>query len=104
LIRNGNIALPQEAGPVLHAYNQYVIRAERRDDLKAYLLEQGIGTEIYYPVPLHLQVCFRDLMYERGDLPESEKAANEALAIPIYPELGLQSQERIVETISSFYN
>jgi dTDP-4-amino-4,6-dideoxygalactose transaminase len=104
LVRKGNVRLPEESGSGLHVYNQFVIRALRRDDLRAYLAENGIGTEIYYPLPLHLQECFRDLGYSAGDLPESERAAAQALAIPIYPELEVDQQEYVVDTIFSFYN
>lgn len=103
LISSGAVRLPAEAASALHAYNQFVIRARERDKLRAYLTERGIGTEIYYPMPLHLQVCFKDLGYQAGDFPESERAADEALAIPVYPELGADAQGRVVETIASFY-
>ena len=86
-----------------HIYNQYVIRAKRRDELRAYLGGQGVGTEIYYPLPLHLQSCFADLGYKAGDFPESEKAAAETLALPIYPELEPGQQEYVVASVNSFY-
>jgi dTDP-4-amino-4,6-dideoxygalactose transaminase len=88
---------------VSHIYNQYVIRAERRDELRTYLLEQGIGTEIYYPLPLHLQECFTNLGYHQDDFPESKRAAAETLALPIYPELSHSQLNYVVEKISSFY-
>ncbi|OHB59830.1 MAG: transcriptional regulator [Planctomycetes bacterium RBG_13_44_8b] len=83
-------------------YNQYVVRVPKRDKLFAYLREKKIGCEIYYPVPMHLQECFRYLGYKEGDFPESEKAAKEVLAIPIYPELTDQMKAHVVETIVSF--
>jgi dTDP-4-amino-4,6-dideoxygalactose transaminase len=87
-----------------HIYNQYVIRAQHRDDLRTYLAEQGIGTEIYYPLPLHQQECFRDLGYRPGDFPESERAAAKTLALPIYPELERTQLEYVVDKMSEFYS
>jgi dTDP-4-amino-4,6-dideoxygalactose transaminase len=103
LVASGAVRLPGESSSALHVYNQFVIRARDRDKLRAYLSERGVGTEIYYPVPLHLQACFISLGYRAGDFPESERAAEEALAIPVYPELGAAAQSDVVEAIASFY-
>ena len=103
LLGRNLVKLPAESADSLHVYNQFVIRARDRDRLKGWLAEKGIGTEIYYPLPLHLQVCFRDLGYNEGDFPESERAAAEALAIPVYPELDSNAQSYIVDTIAAFY-
>jgi dTDP-4-amino-4,6-dideoxygalactose transaminase len=86
-----------------HIYNQYVIRVKERDELRAHLTEENIGTEIYYPLALHQQQCFAELGYKAGDFPESEKAAAETLALPVYPELDRVQQDYVVEKISSFY-
>jgi len=86
-----------------HIFHQYVIRVPERDRLKQFLSEEGIGTDIYYPVPLHLQECYSFLKYRRGDLPNSEKAAEEVLALPIYPELTEDQQMAVVDRIKSFY-
>jgi dTDP-4-amino-4,6-dideoxygalactose transaminase len=87
-----------------HIYHQYVIRAHRRDELRAFLSERGVGTEIYYPVPLHLQKCFAYLGYAAGDLPETERAAAEVLALPMFAELQQDEQQYVVECIAEFYS
>ncbi|MGM0384149.1 MAG: DegT/DnrJ/EryC1/StrS family aminotransferase [Thermodesulfobacteriota bacterium] len=86
-----------------HIYHQYVIATPRRDELKRYLFEKGIGTEIYYPVPLHLQVCFKNLGYREGFCPKSEEAARTTLALPVYPELTVEQQEYVVHAIVEFF-
>jgi len=87
-----------------HIFHQYVIRVPERDRLRKFLAEEGIGTDIYYPVPLHLQECYSFLKYRRGDLPVSEKASEEVLALPIYPELTEDQQTVVVNRIKAFYS
>jgi dTDP-4-amino-4,6-dideoxygalactose transaminase len=119
LIRDGFVQLPRtafcsgtrdegrgtgdESHSGRHILNQYVVRVLRRNELQAFLKEKGIGTEVYYPLPLHLQECFAYLGQRTGDLPESEKAANETLAIPVYPELGDDQARYVVDSIVTFY-
>lgn len=98
-----DVKLPVEAPDRTHIYNQFVIRVPERDRLKAHLDKAGIGTEIYYPVPFHLQECFADLGYARGAFPVAEAAAVDSLALPIYPELAEQQQCTVVSAIRTFY-
>lgn len=103
LIGDGVVAIPTASMAKSHVFNNYVIRTERRDALKQFLTEQRIQSEIYYPVPLHLQKCFADLRYQTGDFPQAELAACEVLALPLYPELTLDQQEFIVEKLQLFF-
>jgi dTDP-4-amino-4,6-dideoxygalactose transaminase len=98
------IALPEHAGEA-HVFHQYVIRVLRagaRDALRAELEARGIETQIYYPVPLHLQPCFRSLGHRPGDLPTTERLAGEVLALPMHPDLTAAEQERVVGEIARF--
>lgn len=93
----------QESGiPDYHIFNQYVIRAGRRDELRAWLADRKIGNEVYYPVPFHLQECFQDLGYKEGDFPAAEAASAEVLALPIYPELSGEQIDFVAESIAEF--
>jgi dTDP-4-amino-4,6-dideoxygalactose transaminase len=97
------VTLPIEQRHCRHVYHQYVIRAPRRDELRTFLAGRDIATAIYYPIPLHLQECFKYLGYANGDLPRAEAAARETLALPIYPGLSEEQQEYVVESIAAFY-
>lgn len=103
-INHRRVALPPVRKGSYHIFNQFVIRAHRRDELRQYLNGKGIGTEVYYPIPLHLQECYQPLGYLPGSLPESEKAARETIALPIYPELTLRQQKEVVRVIKEFYS
>jgi dTDP-4-amino-4,6-dideoxygalactose transaminase len=98
------LGLPDPADGQRHIWNQFVIRAQRRDELRQFLNAQGVGTEIYYPVPLHQQPCFAYLGYRQGDFPASERAAAEVLALPIFPELEQAELEYVVDRIAAFYS
>jgi len=87
-----------------HIYHQYVVRAARRDELRQFLSERKIGSEIYYPVPLHLQECFQYLGYTEGSLPEAERAAREVLALPMYAEITEDEQRLVFQAIADFYS
>jgi dTDP-4-amino-4,6-dideoxygalactose transaminase len=97
------IVLPFIDPRAVHIFHQYVIRAPRRDELRQYLTDRQIGSEIYYPLPLHQQTSLASLGYRRGDFPISEAAAAEVLALPMYPELREDEQQTVVDTIASFY-
>ena len=100
----GSHVITPEAVPGFHhIYNQYVIRVKRRDALREHLTAAGVGTEIYYPIPLHLQPCFAYLGHREGDFPESERAAHETLALPIYPELTDAQLNYVVECVGGFH-
>jgi dTDP-4-amino-4,6-dideoxygalactose transaminase len=100
----GAIAPPVAIAGARHVWNQYVIRAQRRDELRQYLSVAGIGTEIYYPIPLHLQPCFAYLGYRPGQLPEAERASHEVLALPVFPELSPAQIDQVAGTIERFYS
>lgn len=98
------VVTPFESPYNYHTYHQYTIRVKERDILQSYLKEKGIGTAVYYPLPLHLQQCFEDLGYKMGDFPISELASKEVLSLPIFPELKEDDQMEIVERIKEFFN
>ena len=98
------LVLPRVEEGNQHTYHQYVVRARRRDQLARFLDGRGIGTAVYYPRPLHLQPCFASLGYREGDLPHTEAACREVLALPIYPELARAEQEQVAEAIRDFFH
>ena len=99
----GVLSIPFIPAENVSVYNQYVIRVKKRDELRAHLSAAGVGSEVYYPLSLHMQKCFKGLGYRRGSLPVSEAAAREVLALPIYPELTPAQQRHVVDSIAGFY-
>lgn len=98
------VTLPKVADHTTrHIYNQFVIQGERRDDLQGFLKQNGVGTEVYYPLPLHLQACFAELGYKIGDFPVTERLAKSSLALPVYPELPSDAVEHVASLIQRFY-
>lgn len=100
--KGSNVATPYISEDCQTIYNQYVIRVPRRDELVAHLKANQIGCEVYYPVPLHLQECFKCLGYKEGDMPEAEKASKEVLALPVYPELSDEMKDFVADTVLQF--
>jgi len=96
------VVLPHQVPGTRHVWHQYVIRTPRRDDLRAFLTERKIGSEIYYPVPLHMQEALKPLGYKEGDFPEAERASREVLALPIFPEIREDEQQTVVSAIAEF--
>jgi len=103
LVAAGQVRLPRRHEASTHIFNQYTLRVERRDALREHLDRCGIGHSVYYPVPLHLQECFRELGYREGSLPRAERASREVVSLPIFPELSEAQQRRVVDAISDFY-
>jgi dTDP-4-amino-4,6-dideoxygalactose transaminase len=98
-----SVLTPQATLAGRHIFNQYIVRVKNRDALKDHLTARSIGTEIYYPVPLHLQQCFAYLKHVPGDFPESERAAAETLALPVYPELNQAQLDHVIASVVEFY-
>ncbi len=98
------VTLPKTDAGNYHAFNQFTIRAQKRDGLRAYLKDKGVGNEVYYPVPLHLQSCYRELGYRQASFPVSERAAEEVLSLPIYAELSNDQLTYVVDAIATFYS
>lgn len=98
------VTLPKTEAGNFHVFNQFTIRAQKRDELKAHLKDKGVGTEIYYPVPMHLQNCFKELGCQKGSLPVSERAAEEVLSLPIYAELTDDQLAYVVDQLAAFYS
>ena len=99
-----HVTLPATDPRNVHVFNQYTLRAQKRDELMAYLKEHDIGHKVYYPVPLHLQECYQPLGYAKGDFPVSEQLAQEVLSLPVYPELTAAQMESVAQRVSEFYN
>jgi dTDP-4-amino-4,6-dideoxygalactose transaminase len=96
------VVLPHEVAGSRHVWHQYVIRTNRRNELRAFLADRQIGSEIYYPAPLHMQEALKGLGYGEGSFPEAERAAREVLALPIFPELREDEQQTVVRAVAEF--
>lgn len=103
LVGDHVLSLPPPTMDRSHIFNNYIVSVRRRDELKQFLAERGIQSEVYYPMPLHLQPCFAGLGYKEGHFPQAELAATQVLALPLYPELTLEQQGIVVEAIKTFY-
>jgi dTDP-4-amino-4,6-dideoxygalactose transaminase len=99
LLADSAYDLPLTPAHLRHVYHVYAIRHSRRDALQAFLAERGIGTNIHYPIPVHLQRCFAELEHKVGDFPHAERAANEVLSLPMYPEFQLQQQDQVIAAL-----
>lgn len=99
-----HVVTPIEVPNTYHVFHQYTLRVQKREELQAFLKEQGIATMIYYPIPLHVQPVFKNLGYKEGDLPETEKAAKEVLSLPMFPELKREQQDYVIEKVVEFYS
>ena len=99
-----DVILPKSGPDVVHNWHQYVIRVDQRDELRAFLREEGVDVQVYYPIPAHLQASMKHLGYEVGSLPEAERAAKEVISLPLYPGLHYDNQEYVVSTIKKFYD
>jgi len=97
------VTLPSTKAGNFHVYNQYTVRVSKRDELRAHLKEKGVGTEIYYPLPMHLQNCYQDLGYRKGAFPLSERAAEEVMSLPIYAELSDAQLTYVVDMVADFF-
>ena len=98
-----HVTLPVTHAHNFHVFNQFTLRVRKRDELRTYLKDHGVGSEVYYPLPLHLQNCYRDLGHQKGAFPQSESAAEEVLSIPIYAELTDEQLQYVVQMIASFF-
>jgi dTDP-4-amino-4,6-dideoxygalactose transaminase len=103
LVASECVRPPRRDATSTHIFNQYTLRVRDRDGLRRHLGERGIGHAVYYPVPLHLQECFRELGYAEGSLPHAERASREVVSLPVFPELGETRQRRVVDAIAEFY-
>ncbi|MCC7169830.1 MAG: DegT/DnrJ/EryC1/StrS family aminotransferase, partial [Planctomycetes bacterium] len=99
-----DVIAPRVEKDRVHNWHQYTVRVDKRDDLRTFLTAEGVSTQIYYPVPIHMQPSMKHLGYEKGDLPESERAAREALSLPLFPGITQEQQDIVVSSIKKFYD